>query len=85
MLRCTGVVLITVALVYRRGILLIDLLHLFSVAIKYSMFDSDDEFDGCVKSDARKQKAVISDDEDDNSFAPDPDSDLDSPKAPEPT
>ncbi|XP_019745044.1 DNA topoisomerase 2-alpha isoform X2 [Hippocampus comes] len=54
------------------------------VAIKYSMFDSDDEFDGCVKIDARKQKAVIGDDEDDTSFGPDPDSDLDSPKAPEP-
>ncbi|XP_051925257.1 DNA topoisomerase 2-alpha [Hippocampus zosterae] len=53
------------------------------VAIKYPMFDSDDEFDGCVKSDARKEKAVISDDED-TSFVPDPDSDLDSPKVPEP-
>ncbi|XP_077359532.1 DNA topoisomerase 2-alpha isoform X2 [Festucalex cinctus] len=56
-------------------------------AIKYTMSDSDDEFDDCVKSDAQKQTVVASDDGSDDSFAPDPntmDSDLDSPKAPQP-
>ncbi|XP_035768053.1 DNA topoisomerase 2-alpha [Neolamprologus brichardi] len=61
-------------------------------AVKYSMSDSEDEFDDWGKKDAPKRKAVISDD-DDASFAPDPstvsDNDVDSPapppKAPEPT
>lgn len=59
-------------------------------AVKYSMSDSENEFDDWGKKDAPKRKAVISDD--DTSFAPEPstmaDSDLDSPvpppKAPEP-
>uniref|UniRef100_UPI0037E88711 DNA topoisomerase 2-alpha n=1 Tax=Semicossyphus pulcher TaxID=241346 RepID=UPI0037E88711 len=59
-------------------------------AIKYSMSDSENEFDDWGKKDAPKRKAVISDD--DTSFAPEPstveDSDVDSPapprKAPEP-
>ncbi|XP_042253540.1 DNA topoisomerase 2-alpha [Thunnus maccoyii] len=60
-------------------------------SVKYSMSDSEDEFDDWGKKDAPKRKAVISDD--DTSFAPEPsamaDSDVDSlapsPKAPEPT
>ncbi|XP_056222802.1 DNA topoisomerase 2-alpha isoform X2 [Seriola aureovittata] len=59
-------------------------------AVKYSLSDSEDDFDDWVNKDAPKQKAVISDD--DTSFAPEPstmaDSDMDSPalppKAPEP-
>uniref|UniRef100_A0A669D4Y0 DNA topoisomerase 2 n=1 Tax=Oreochromis niloticus TaxID=8128 RepID=A0A669D4Y0_ORENI len=65
-------------------------------AVKYSMSDSEDEFDDWGKKDAPKKKAFISDDDDDDddaSFAPDPstvsDNDVDSPapppKAPEPT
>ncbi|XP_037134365.1 DNA topoisomerase 2-alpha isoform X2 [Syngnathus acus] len=57
------------------------------VAKKY-MSDSDDEFDDCVKIKAKKRIGAISDDDDDDSFAPNLDgsneSDLDSPKAPEP-
>ncbi|XP_070707709.1 DNA topoisomerase 2-alpha [Pempheris klunzingeri] len=61
-------------------------------AVKYSVSDSENEFDDWGKSDAPKRKAVISDD-DDTSFAPEPstmaDSDVDSPapppKAPKPT
>ncbi|XP_068439815.1 DNA topoisomerase 2-alpha [Clinocottus analis] len=58
-------------------------------AVKYSMSDSEDEFDDWGKKDAPKRKAVISDDDD--SFVPEPTavSDVDSPapppKAPEPT
>ncbi|XP_041672335.1 DNA topoisomerase 2-alpha [Cheilinus undulatus] len=60
-------------------------------AVKYSMSDSEDEFDNLEK-DLQKQKAVISDD-DDVSFIPDPSTAADSdveppappPKAPEPT
>nr|XP_046233630.1 DNA topoisomerase 2-alpha isoform X1 [Scatophagus argus] len=60
-------------------------------AVKYSMSDSEDEFDDWGKKDAPKRKALISDD--DTSFAPEPntmaDSDVDSPapppKAPQPT
>ncbi|XP_070782894.1 DNA topoisomerase 2-alpha isoform X1 [Enoplosus armatus] len=59
--------------------------------LKYSMSDSESEFDDWGKKDAPKRKSVISDD--DTSFAPEPstmaDSDVDSPapppKAPEPT
>jgi len=57
-------------------------------AVKYSVSDSESEFDDWGKKDAPKRRAVISDDED--SFVPEPtaDSDLDSPapppKAPEP-
>ncbi|XP_005721681.1 DNA topoisomerase 2-alpha isoform X1 [Pundamilia nyererei] len=61
-------------------------------AVKYSMSDSEDDFDDWGKKDAPKRKALISDD-DDASFAPDPstvsDNDVDSPapppKAAEPT
>ncbi|XP_054622812.1 DNA topoisomerase 2-alpha [Dunckerocampus dactyliophorus] len=53
-------------------------------AIKYSMSDSEDEFDDWAKKDSPKQKAVISEDE--ASFAPDhqttSDSDMDSPAPP---
>ncbi|XP_035528149.1 DNA topoisomerase 2-alpha isoform X2 [Morone saxatilis] len=60
-------------------------------AVKYSMSDSENEFDDWGKKDAPKRKAAISDDDD--SFVPEPitmaDSDVDSPapppKAPEPT
>ncbi|KAM9336755.1 DNA topoisomerase 2-alpha [Symphorus nematophorus] len=60
-------------------------------AVKYSMSDSEDEFDDWGKKEAPKRKAAISDDDD--SFIPEPsnmaDSDVDSPapppKAPEPT
>ncbi|XP_073346486.1 DNA topoisomerase 2-alpha [Pagrus major] len=60
-------------------------------AVKYSLSDSEDDFDDWGKKDAPVQKAVVSDD--DISFAPEPssmpDSDVDSPapppKAPEPT
>uniref|UniRef100_A0A669CBV6 DNA topoisomerase 2 n=1 Tax=Oreochromis niloticus TaxID=8128 RepID=A0A669CBV6_ORENI len=44
-------------------------------AVKYSMSDSEDEFDDWGKKDAPKKKAFISDDDDDDddaSFAPDP-------------
>ncbi|XP_031700052.1 DNA topoisomerase 2-alpha isoform X2 [Anarrhichthys ocellatus] len=57
-------------------------------AVKYSMSDSEQEFDDWEKKDAPKRRAVISDDDD--SFIPEPvaDSDVDSPgpppKAPEP-
>lgn len=58
--------------------------------MKYSLSDSEDEFDDWGKKDASKRKAVISDD--DTSFAPEAsamaDSEVDSPapppKAPEP-
>uniref|UniRef100_A0A3B4Z181 DNA topoisomerase 2 n=1 Tax=Seriola lalandi dorsalis TaxID=1841481 RepID=A0A3B4Z181_SERLL len=53
-------------------------------AVKYSLSDSEDDFDDWVNKDAPKQKAVISDD--DTSFAPEPstmaDSDMDSPAPP---
>ncbi|KAM8728948.1 DNA topoisomerase 2-alpha isoform 1-T1 [Acanthopagrus schlegelii] len=60
-------------------------------AVKYSMSDSEDEFDDWGKKEAPARKAVVSDD--DTSFAPEPssvpESDVDSPapppKAPEPT
>uniref|UniRef100_A0A7N6B8B9 DNA topoisomerase 2 n=1 Tax=Anabas testudineus TaxID=64144 RepID=A0A7N6B8B9_ANATE len=59
-------------------------------AVKYSLSESEDEFDDWGKADAQKRKPVISDD--DTSFAPEPsavaDSEVDSPapppKAPEP-
>lgn len=58
--------------------------------MKYSLSESEDEFDDWGKADAQKRKPVISDD--DTSFAPEPsavaDSEVDSPapppKAPEP-
>uniref|UniRef100_A0A3P9BTL4 DNA topoisomerase 2 n=1 Tax=Maylandia zebra TaxID=106582 RepID=A0A3P9BTL4_9CICH len=54
-------------------------------AVKYSMSDSEDDFDDWGKKDAPKRKALISDD-DDASFAPDPstvsDNDVDSPAPP---
>ncbi|KAM7370981.1 hypothetical protein PAMP_010487 [Pampus punctatissimus] len=62
-------------------------------SVKYSLSDSEDEFDDWGKKSAPKRKAAISDD-DDTSFVPEPsgataDSDVDSPapppKAPEPT
>lgn len=60
------------------------LLALSVAAAKYSVSDSEDEFDDWSKKDAPKRKAVISDD--DTSFAPDPstvpDSDMDSPAPP---
>uniref|UniRef100_A0A671W2R0 DNA topoisomerase 2 n=1 Tax=Sparus aurata TaxID=8175 RepID=A0A671W2R0_SPAAU len=53
-------------------------------AVKYSMSDSEDEFDDWGKKEAPVQKAVVSDD--DTSFAPEPssmpDSDVDSPAPP---
>lgn len=70
------------------------LLPVYLAVMKYSMSDSEDEFDDWGKKDAPKRKAVISDDDDDTSFAPEPstmaDSDVDSPvpppkPAPEPT
>lgn len=60
-------------------------------AVRYSMSDSENEFDDWGKKDAPKRKAAISDDDDDDSFVPEPmaDSEVDSPapppKAPEPT
>nr|XP_020461966.1 DNA topoisomerase 2-alpha-like [Monopterus albus] len=57
-------------------------------AVKYSMSDSEEEFDDWGKKDAPKQTGVISDDDDDDdaSFAPEPsgmaDSDVDSPAPP---
>lgn len=61
------------------------LLALSLAAAKYSLTDSEDEFDDWSKKDAPKRKAAISDD-DDTSFAPDPntapDSDMDSPAPP---
>lgn len=53
------------------------------VAVKYSVSDSENEFDDWGKKDAPKRKAVISDD-DDVSFAVEPmtDSDMDSPAPP---
>ncbi|XP_047465967.1 DNA topoisomerase 2-alpha isoform X2 [Mugil cephalus] len=59
-------------------------------AVKYSVSDSEDEFDDWKKKDAPKRRALVSDD--DTSFAPEPsamsDSDVNSPapppKAPEP-
>lgn len=66
------------------------LLPIPEAAVKYSMSDSENEFDDWGKKDAPKRKAIISDD--DASFALEPsamtDSDADSPapppKAPEP-
>lgn len=66
------------------------LLPISKGAVKYSMSDSENEFDDWGKKGAPKRKAAISDD--DASFAPEPstmaDSDVDSPapppKAPEP-
>ncbi|KAM7381870.1 hypothetical protein PAMA_012632 [Pampus argenteus] len=65
-------------------------------SVKYSLSDSEDEFDDWGKKSAPKRKAAISDDDDDDdtSFVPEPsgataESDVDSPapppKAPEPT
>lgn len=55
-------------------------------AVKYSMSDSEDEFDDWGKKGAPTRKVVISDD--DASFAPEPsavaDSDVDSPPPPPP-
>lgn len=61
--------------------------------MKYSLSESEDEFDDWAKKDAPRRKAIVSDDDDDDSFAPEPstapDSELDSPapvaKAPQPT
>lgn len=56
--------------------------------VKYSVSDSEDEFDDVGKESAPKRKPVISDDDD--SFLPEPmadrevDSPVPSPKAPEP-
>lgn len=69
------------------------LLPISKGAVKYSMSDSENEFDDWGVKGAPKRKAAISDDDDDDaSFAPEPsttaDSDVDSPapppKAPEP-
>lgn len=60
------------------------LLPIPEAAVRYSMSDSENEFDDWGKKDAPKRKAIISDD--DASFAPEPtamtDSDADSPAPP---
>lgn len=61
--------------------------HPRPVAVKYSMTDSEDEFDDCWKSRAPTRRAVVSDDDDDDdsylpNAGPAADSDPDSPAPP---